>query len=340
MNLKAEARKAAQRYKLPVRVFLSLVQHESGFNPSAQSPVGAIGLTQLMPTTAKGLGVDPHDPLQNLDGGARYLRRQLDRFGDIKLALAAYNAGPGAVEKYGGVPPYAETQRYVQNVTAGANRFARSPTPARRGPSVAPLSFTPLAAPTALTTTGSSMFGSPLAEQAFANLGDISRGVSPSFTLGKLIGLSDKTAAPNPPSFLTQPLTAPVVPAPRPKSSKAFPLTPHGGWAGTEGVAKSLAQGLGLRATSEKRDRKLTTTGNTSDHWTGQRDAYAIDLGGETRKMDAAAVALAHRLGIPYSGGKLEARVVRNGLRIQVLYRTMTGGNHFNHIHVGVRRYG
>ncbi len=95
-----------------------LVEQESGFNPSARSGAGAVGLTQLMPSTAASLGVtDPTDPVQSLAGGARYLRQQLDRFGgDPRLALAAYNAGPGAVERAGGVPPYPETQRYVTAV--------------------------------------------------------------------------------------------------------------------------------------------------------------------------------------------------------------------------------
>jgi soluble lytic murein transglycosylase-like protein len=107
------ARDAAARYGVPEDLFLRLVQQESGWNTGALSTAGAIGLAQLMPGTAAALGVDAYDPTQNLNGGARYLRTQYDTFGRWDWALAAYNAGPGAVQEYGGIPPYAETQNYV-----------------------------------------------------------------------------------------------------------------------------------------------------------------------------------------------------------------------------------
>nr|AIA84596.1 SLT [uncultured Dinoroseobacter sp.] len=110
------ARAAARKHNVPEDLFLRLVRTESGFHPTAKSHKGAIGLAQLMPHTARNLGVNPHDPKQNLEGGARYLSQQYRRFGDWRLALAAYNAGPGAVEQYHGVPPYAETRKLVKAI--------------------------------------------------------------------------------------------------------------------------------------------------------------------------------------------------------------------------------
>ncbi len=110
------AQEAAQRHQVPVSLFLRLVKQESNWRVKARSHKGAIGLAQLMPGTARVLGVNPHDPRQNLEGGARYLSQQFRRFRDWRLALAAYNAGPAAVEKYGGIPPYRETQNYVKKI--------------------------------------------------------------------------------------------------------------------------------------------------------------------------------------------------------------------------------
>jgi len=122
----------AERYGIPPQMALNLVRQESGFKQSAVSPKGALGLMQLMPATAKELGVDPTDPYQNIEGGMRYLRQQYDRFGDWSLAAAAYNAGPGAVEKYGGIPPFKETQAYVPIVMRDVEVSEATPAARRR----------------------------------------------------------------------------------------------------------------------------------------------------------------------------------------------------------------
>lgn len=119
----------AATFNVDPNLIKAIIANESGFNANATSNVGAQGLMQLMPGTASGLGVsNAYDPAQNVWGGSKYIKGLLDRFGgDMTRAVAAYNAGPGAVEKYGGVPPYAETQNYVQNVLSSYEKYKAQP---------------------------------------------------------------------------------------------------------------------------------------------------------------------------------------------------------------------
>ena len=127
----ALAEQAARKFALPEGFVRSVMRAESAFQPGALSPKGAIGLMQLMPGTARALGVDPKDPQQNAEGGAQYLRELLAKYEDspdqVLLALAAYNAGPAAVERYHGVPPYRETHEYILRVLKHWDRAAAVP---------------------------------------------------------------------------------------------------------------------------------------------------------------------------------------------------------------------
>ncbi|PNY79919.1 lytic transglycosylase domain-containing protein [Deinococcus koreensis] len=153
-ELQATVTRSASTFGLDAGLLTALIWTESRFCIGAVSPVGALGLGQLMPRTAAALGVDAHDPHQNIYGAAKYLRQMWDTFHNWTHAIAAYNAGPGAVQRYRGIPPYAETQAYVRKVL-GAYQQPTSPRPrpataavaVRSGTSGAPVATVPLPAP-------------------------------------------------------------------------------------------------------------------------------------------------------------------------------------------------
>jgi len=328
VRYKAEARKIAREFGIPVPLFYGLISAESGWNPGAVSSAGASGMTQLMPGTARGLGVeDPFDPIQNMRGGAKYLAQQFRTFKRWDLSLAAYNAGPGAVSKYGGIPPYAETQAYVKKVLKGKDYGAMAPL--GRSPSVR-------------RGQGGAPNADALRNAAIENLGRMAQGnFNPIASLGSILEALSQPQPSSVGSSSASATGAAETPAGASSVSTGFKAG-KGNWGGSLPVAnqfKGIASQFGLSA-SGKRDTKHTSSGGVSDHWVGSTSAFAYDLSGSVSKMNKAASAIMLALGIKWdpSQGELIKDVYKGPYRIQVIYNTPKYGGHLDHIHVGVRR--
>lgn len=319
----------ANKYGIDPNVFRALIGKESGGNQKAVSPKGAIGKTQLLPTTAAALGVNPHDPIGNLVGGAKYLRQQLDHFGgDYKKALAAYNAGPGAVEKYGGVPPYAETQNYVSSILSKAGQ----PAPAQAAKSSGSRSIT-----TSKTTPG--------VDNSAARRGLILQFLqqrhNPQALIGLASGLQDAQDTPSKTTYSTKTVKGSSGPTASSASVKVAAGANQPGRDLTPGIQKVLRQVAGVAGPitvgTGTNHSKYTVDGNVSDHFTGN----AADIpatGAKLTKLGQDALIAA---GMP----EAQARKQTGGLfnlpygkhrRIQVIFQTQQGGDHTTHLHVGV----
>lgn len=353
------ADRIARKYRIPPNLFRALIRAESGWNPNAGSPAGARGLTQLMPATARGLGVrNITDPVQNLEGGARYLRAQLDRFKDPKLALAAYNAGPGAVQKYGGIPPYAETRAYVPRVLQYARQYGgRAESGAPSSPDSGPPGALAFPAPGGYRVDAPKVDGRTLLAllQQTSRQALQGRMPGPDFTRALHAIARDASRAPT----ITQVGQAlPDVQAQAgrdqqfdPRATYGFPTGgvdsgrvvfggEGGNWGGSLPRALAVAKAIGVTPSSQKRSRKLTASGNPSDHWTGSTTSYAVDMpaqGAGDARFRQVMQYLARLSGNP-AIARLPAGRWNNlnigGYRYQVGWKTP---GHFDHLHIGVR---
>jgi hypothetical protein len=341
MGWQSDARAAAQKNGINPDVFVALVRQESGGRQGAVSPVGAIGRTQLMPATAKSLGVDPRNAQQNLDGGARYLKQQLQTFGgNYRKALAAYNAGPGAVQKYGGVPPYAETQNYVKRILGST-----SPTSSATAP-----------AATTKTTTVPGVDNHAARASAFLGyLQDDKTRNSPNGFLDLAATL--KSLKDTPATTKTVAASGGGADAVGSSSGRGPVVVAPGAERAGIGLQKPVlsflhelagASGRQVDVTTGTNHNRMTTSGNVSDHWEG--NAADLGVGGDARQNRTAAqkgdliaahaislaggVSFDKALGMARRGGVFNFET-KSG-RVQILWRTLTGGNHYNHVHVGL----
>lgn len=309
------ANKIARQHGIPPALFRSLISHESGWNPNAVSPAGAIGFGQLMPSTAAGLGVNPHNPRQNLIGAAKYLAGQHDTFGNWRLALAAYNAGPDAVRS-GDWHNYDETVNYVRNVLGGAAGHLN----ARRG---------------SQGLTGASG-GMSATELALGQLGAIASGqkVSPLEQLAALV-----QAAPQSGRGADGMNTTGGGPVNIGKwvniaggADRAGVETSHGVLKAVAGIASIF--GHPLTITTGSNHSQYTTSGNVSAHWSG----HAADIAASGNKLKRMGFAALVYAGVNRRQARKMAQ--QGGLfnvgGYQIIFRTNEGGNHWNHLHVGL----
>lgn len=335
---------AARSEGVDPRLLKALLTQESGLyhvrgGRLVGSSAGAQGAAQLMPGTARGLGVNPRDMRQNVRGGARYLSQQLRTFGgSVPKALAAYNAGPGAVRKYGGIPPYAETRNYVARITSMlGQRFAPSapeppgvtPGPGVPGGTVEPGDVPRDTARRALLERALSGWGSSPTLRAMvadkASVGDRPTAPSPGPAAGPF------PAAPGMPmddavggsQRLGRVVGAPIDrPGVRTRDSVVEFVRRISGITG-----EPIQLGTGTR------HNRMSTSGRQSAHWTGG----ALDLpasGARLTRMGQAALIAA---GMPPAIARKQRGGLFNVGRHQIIFNTNVGGNHYDHLHVGER---
>jgi hypothetical protein len=320
-DYKAIARKAARKYGIPEGVFLRQIQQESGWNPRARSSAGALGIAQFMPATARGFHIDPLDPVQSLFAAAKYDRQGIDQYGSIARALSAYNSGRPDAYKDPGFA-HGQTYNYVRSILSGPDvtvpsRPAGAP-PGSRLPDSAPAGPLPGIDPTVLSVlnAGNRMFGiQPLVAQA------------------SQVGAGPPSVAPVP--------GAPPDPLPAAAPGKWVKLA---GGADRKGVrtnpavlqfvakiGRSYGRPLVI-GTGTNHNRFVVGTTRESQHWTGHAADIPAD-GSDLLRLGRLALIAA---GMPRAQAMKQSGGVYNIGRYQILFRTNVGGNHFNHLHVGV----
>jgi len=381
-NYQDLARRAAQKYGLDEGVFLRQIRQESGFNPHARSPAGAIGIAQIMPATARGWGVNPNDPVASLNAAAKNMAGYVKKYGSYRNALIAYNAGPGAVGR-GSLP--SETQNYIRtilggrtpgtsSVRSGGGGGGGSSAGGSTGGSTATPDFGTQQSQLPLIqalTQAQSAGPAPVSVQAPdfsahavmpAGFGTVSGGggPAPGPDIGALAA-AVKTLGGDVPQATAQGQDTPATDHPSTDVSGNYPglkggvkFNPNADRPGvkTQAITKeflSRVAGFSHRTISVgtgTNHNRMTTSGNVSDHWTGH--AADLPMPVDSKIGDLTAAHALEAAGVPWSEAYKMARKggVFNitpksgqfkGHRVQVLWKTMVGGNHHNHVHVGIR---
>ena len=332
-NPRLQARRAAKQVGIDPGLFERLIfSGERSWKGWQHSPVGASGPSQLMPGTAAGLarkyGINPNDFYGNLLGGAYYLREQLRAFGgNRRKAVAAYNAGPGNVQKYGGVPPFRETRDYVERVLSGY-------VPGRAGARLPMRTDGRVPAPPR---------GMPdFSAEAF---GRIAQGGSAVDALGFLLDAPKQWAAAHPARPLAAPGLQPrgaLANVPLPAAGPGHVTVAPGANRGGEKIAPVVFSflsriGGNIRIGTGTNHSKMTVNGKVSDHW----DGHAADIPSSGQALTALGRRALIAAGMPRAQAMQQNGGLFNlywrGHRIQVIFNTNEGGNHYNHLHVGVR---
>lgn len=320
-DLRALARRKARKYGLDPDVFERQIQQESGFNPRARSPAGALGVAQIMPATARGWKVNPLDPTAALDAAARNMAGYVRRYGGYENALRAYNAGPGAIEKS---KRYRETNNYVRTILGGRTPKSTPPSTSSRGPGFpnAP-GYTETSSQEEIDTDA---YAKARRRQLLAKM------FQDQGTGGALLKLGIlSTADVDPMDFLRTSTTQRRVPGVSTSSpgggsrSKRGPSSLLGAVRELEG----LAGGLPITA---KQEPGHATGG---DHDPAVRGATARDFGGSEAARQKAFRRLAKRLGVPNAKYGQDLNVTKGNLRYQVISRPHGTGPH---LHVGIRK--
>ena len=329
VNYRAAAAAAARKFGIdPIR-FQRQIGAESNFNPGAHSGAGAVGIAQIMPGTARGWGVNPNDPLASLDAAARADAGYLRSYGgDWRRTLAAYNAGPGAVKKYGGVPPFAETQNYIKKILgAGGDSIGNvvnaGPGGSNLGGTVPNTDFrSVLAAASAGRQEGQSLTGA-VRNALFASSLGAARAPQ---------DLGTHQESPNLPAAAGRALGGRAGSLIGRQSDRAGVATQPA----ILDFARQISGTLGspIQLGTGTAHNRMTTSGNVSAHWGGN----ALDLPASGSRLIQEGQAALISAGM----NPAQARRVKGGLfnigGYQVIFNTGIGGNHFNHVHVGIRK--